>query len=236
MIKTGLFIICLTAVASVQGFAPVSQRRAANGIASLCFSDASPAIVPQHRSFLSESRLPAVFVDVDERAGRDIGAMEDWAADCGIQRAPGFQLTSEDGVEWSVMASEDIPEDTTLLAVPASLIFSSTRARDQLYAADAEEFLIRLDKSTADELPQFYLFLNILTEYERGDESPWYPWLNSLPRLYNNGSAMTRTSTTETRYMLPFICFKLSLDRRFVYCLSLLLRMPPSIDCFTRNG
>ncbi len=27
--------------------------------------------------------------------------------------------------------------------------------------------------------------------YERGRDSPWYPWLNSLPRIYNTGASMT---------------------------------------------
>ncbi|KAL3894393.1 MAG: hypothetical protein SGARI_007757, partial [Bacillariaceae sp.] len=31
----------------------------------------------------------------------------------------------------------------------------------------------------------------ILVEYEKGVESPWYPWLNSLPRYFSNGASMT---------------------------------------------
>jgi len=33
--------------------------------------------------------------------------------------------------------------------------------------------------------------VKILAEWEKGDQSPWYYWLNSLPRLFNNGVSMT---------------------------------------------
>ena len=29
------------------------------------------------------------------------------------------------------------------------------------------------------ELRQYYLMVKILVEYEKGEESPWFPWLNS---------------------------------------------------------
>jgi hypothetical protein len=134
-------------------------------------------------------RVTAALVDTNERASRDIGAMEEWATDCGVQRAPGFQLTTQDGIDWSFVATEPLAEDTTLLAVPGSMIFSSNQARQEFYSEAAEDLLDRL--GTAGKIPQFYLVLNILTEYERGDESPWFPWLNSLPRWFNNGAAMT---------------------------------------------
>ena len=118
--------------------------------------------------------------------------MDAWAADYGVQRAPGFQLTSQDGLDWSVVTNEPLAEDTTVLAIPSNMIFSSSQARQEFYNEAAEDLLDRL--GTADKIPQFYLFLNILSEYERGVESPWFPWLNSLPRWFNNGSAMTRKS------------------------------------------
>ena len=40
-------------------------------------------------------------------------------------------------------------------------------------------------------LPLFRLMVKILVEYENGDQSPYYPWLNALPRLFFNGVAMT---------------------------------------------
>lgn len=40
-------------------------------------------------------------------------------------------------------------------------------------------------------LPLFRLMVKILAEYERGMESEFYVWLNSMPRVFNNGVSMT---------------------------------------------
>lgn len=134
--------------------------------------------------------LCAALVDIDENASRDIGAMDEWATNCGVQRTDDFQLTSEDGVDWSVMTTQPLAEGSPVLSVPGNMILSATGARQELGQVQAAEDLLgRL--GDGDHFPQFYLFLKILTEYERGDESPWFPWLNSLPRLFNSGAAMT---------------------------------------------
>lgn len=151
-------------------------------------SSCRPSISAARRSLLQLSQ--AAVVDISENASRDIYAMEDWATNCGVQKVDGFELTSQDGVDWSVMTSQPLQEDTTVLAIPESLILSSGRARQDFYNEAAEDLLGRLDET--HEIPLFYLFLNVLAEWERGDESPWFPWLNSLPRWYDNGASMTR--------------------------------------------
>jgi hypothetical protein len=35
------------------------------------------------------------------------------------------------------------------------------------------------------------LMVKIMAEYEKGEESPYFPWLNSMPRQFYNGVAMT---------------------------------------------
>jgi len=37
---------------------------------------------------------------------------------------------------------------------------------------------------------QFFLFIRVLLEYEQGDQSPYKPWLESLPRKWNTAVAM----------------------------------------------
>jgi hypothetical protein len=88
------------------------------------------------------------------------------------------------------------------------MIFSSNQARQEFYSEAAEDLLDRL--GTAGKIPQFYLVLNILTEYERGDESPWFPWLNSLPRWFNNGAAMTRKTCYCLYTWWLLLCFQQS--------------------------
>ena len=35
------------------------------------------------------------------------------------------------------------------------------------------------------------LTIKILVELQKGDQSPWYPYLNSLPRYFTNAASMT---------------------------------------------
>ena len=130
-------------------------------------------------------------VDLDYTAPRDIATLEEWTASCGVQRASGFQLTSDDGgVDVSVMTTEDLAAENPVLFVPNEMILSSAAAMQEIGRMQAaEERLVSVKAS--DHVPQFYLFLKILREYELGDQSPWFPWLNSLPRYYSNGASMT---------------------------------------------
>lgn len=52
--------------------------------------------------------------------------------------------------------------------------------------------------------------LKILVEYEKGEESPWYAWLNSLPRYYTNAASMTPFCYE----CLPSLIKKLAMDER----------------------
>ena len=95
------------------------------------------------------------------------------------------------------MTTQDLPTDSPILYVPNEMIITGNRAREELGAEayDAEQKLQRLFTASKaegpDRVPQFYLFLKVLKEYENGDQSPLYPWLNSMPRYYSNGASMT---------------------------------------------
>eukprot|EP00565_Helicotheca_tamesis_P008036 CAMPEP_0185729020 /NCGR_PEP_ID=MMETSP1171-20130828/4425_1 /TAXON_ID=374046 /ORGANISM="Helicotheca tamensis, Strain CCMP826" /LENGTH=92 /DNA_ID=CAMNT_0028397785 /DNA_START=53 /DNA_END=327 /DNA_ORIENTATION=+ len=42
------------------------------------------------------SSFASTVVNIDENAPREIQAMEEWAGACGVQKAEGFRLTSDD--------------------------------------------------------------------------------------------------------------------------------------------
>ena len=132
-------------------------------------------------------------VDVSEGASRDVSAMEEWATACSVQQSEGFQLTSEDGIDIYAMTTEDLAAESPVLFVPSQLIFSSNSVRQELggYLEEAEDLVKRLESE--ESIPQFYLMVKILMEYQQGDESQWFPWLNALPRTFYNGASMTRT-------------------------------------------
>ena len=186
MMKVALLVSLTVALfPAVLGFAPVPFR-ARNGVRH------SKAAVPWRGTNSNTHPLAAV-INIDENASREIGAMDEWATNVGVQRVEGFQLTSEDGLDWSVMTTQPIAANSAVLLVPNNVILTSSRARQELEqlgnVQDAVDQLGRL--GAGDQIPLFYLFLKVLLEYERGDQSPYFPWLNSLPRLYFNAVSMT---------------------------------------------
>ena len=163
----------------------------------VCSATAFLVQSPCHRSGPCRAPLTqlglSTVVDISQSTQRDVGAMDDWAAAYGVQRVGGFQYASEDGEDISVMTTDDIPASNPVLFVPSALIFSSNLARQELDGPGIEAGEALLDNlGIGDERPQFALFLKVLVEYEKGDASPWFPWLNAMPRTYYNGASMTR--------------------------------------------
>ena len=120
--------------------------------------------------------------------------MEMWAVDNGIQRADCFKLNEEIKGKKEVYAytNQDVSKGTPVVYVPEHLILSSNKAIAELRTADmeqSEQYVISKDGESQSR--QWYLMLKILNEIQLGRDSPWYGWLNSLPRYYENAAAMT---------------------------------------------
>lgn len=182
------------APASVFAFAPSSSQRTTQSVPL--------------------SSLQAAAINVYEGAERNMAGFEEWAANCGVQRADGFQLTSQDGLDWSAYAATDLPAGQPVLSIPANMVLSSSASRNDLMSisngglAAAADSLSKMGASQI--IPQFYLFVRILFELERGAESPYLPWLDSLPRLFYNSVSMTDFCYE----CLPPLVFRLSRDER----------------------
>lgn len=73
---------------------------------------------------------------------------------------------------------------------PNDLIFTSTKSAQSYPSLPPCENQL-VSAGLQDKLPLFRIFYAIIAEYEKGDQSPWYTWLNSLPRTFNNGASMT---------------------------------------------
>ena len=130
-------------------------------------------------------------VDIRESASRDVNTMDEWATACGVQRSDGFSLTTgEDGYDVSVVTQTDLPAGSPVLFVPNEMILSSNQVVQELGRLEEAETSLR-GLGVADQMRQFYLMVKILMEYEKGEESPWFPWLNALPRFFTNGASMT---------------------------------------------
>ncbi|KAL7529579.1 hypothetical protein ACHAXR_006344, partial [Thalassiosira sp. AJA248-18] len=170
--------------------------------------------------------------DIFEDAPRNVFGMDNlWAPQNGIQRSEGFKLIQADkkGREVYATTTTDVPAGHPVLYVPESLILSSNKAMDELRSPNmeaAEQFVVR--QGGESEYRQWYLMLKILKEIQNGKNSPWFQWLDSLPRYYLNAASMTdyclqclpplmqklageerdksRRLTRESIEMVPFLC------------------------------
>ena len=161
-------------------------------------------------SFSSAASGPlSAYVQIAENTQREVGPMDEWATNvCGVQRAPGYQLTTEDGLDYSVMTTQDIPAGSPVVCVPAGVMMSTSRAKQEFGNQDpAVDFLVR--NGAGDQVPLFYLFLKIMVEYQNGDQSPYYPWMNSLPRLYYNAISMTGKPDSEKSWLMMSCVFQI---------------------------
>ena len=132
----------------------------------------------------------------NEFAQRDVYGMEHWALQNGVQKVNGVELASADnggGMDYQLITNQNIAGGNPVMFVPAAMVLSSNTIADELGGnlEAAENALVQEEVLTARRLPLFRLMVKILSEYEQGEQSPYFPWLNSLPRRFYNGVAMT---------------------------------------------
>ena len=165
-------------------------------------------------------------VNVDEQAPRDIGSFQDWAFQYGIQLVDGIELMAvaenEPGrgsnhhhhlnTNIRFMTTVDLPANTPILFVPNQVLLSTSQARSEIgYLDEAEALFSRLTGVTDESISKFYLLVKILQEWELGMDSPYYPYLNSLPRYFETGASMTAYCAS---YCLPPYVGKLANQER----------------------
>jgi len=90
------------------------------------------------------------------------------------------------------------------------LSLSSLRARNQDFPG-LKSIVQFLEKKDSKELvPQFFLFLKVLKEYEMGEQSPYYPWFDAMPRKF---STAVMFDDFEMQCLPPFVGSLARLDR-----------------------
>ena len=135
--------------------------------------------------------------------------MEEWAAQYGNQKADDVEIFPNDheGKVYQLVARSPIPGGSAVLYVPAILIISLVGAEmdfgDSLQ--QAEQALVRMERGLAERLPLFRLTIKILSEFDRGQDSPYFTWLNSLPSTFYNGVAMTGESWHSNSCICPHL-------------------------------
>lgn len=150
-------------------------------------------------------------IAISEGAPRDIASFDQWATGAGIEKAGGFYLDTPDGMDYSAFTAEPIQAGGLVLKVPPYMILSATRAQEELDLQGGMDTLARLGGGANAQ--DFALFVKVLVEYEQSENSSWYNWLNSLPRLYFNAVSMTNLCYE----CLPPLVFSLSRTERVRY-------------------
>ena len=155
--------------------------------------------VSSRRSISSNTALwfrsSTVSLDVSEATKRNVDTLQEWAQECGVQTVEGLRIVqtapsinNPDGQDYHLVTKQDIEANTPVICVPQYLTLSSADISQEL-GGNLEAAESALESS--DRLPLFRLIVKILSEVQAGDTSPFYPWLNALPRRFNNGVAMT---------------------------------------------
>ena len=123
-------------------------------------------------------------INIEETAPRDIPTFETWAYNYGIQRHESFTLVDNNNDGYDIYAStsstDAVPTGTCVLYVPQELILSGSKSMDELRSHDmdpAEKIVFSVNAEK--ELAKYYLIVKLLVEIEKGEDSPWFPWLNS---------------------------------------------------------
>jgi hypothetical protein len=226
MIFSGLAAASLVAASSLfldaAAFAPVAKSAIKHSSAALS--------VPHRRN----TALPA-FIATSEDAPRNIQPLEEWCTQYGVQKIDGIQLYTEDGLDYQMITTADIPAGTTILYVPGEMVLSSDRVAQELNSISdggldaAVQQLGRI--GGASSIPKFYLFLKILMEYEMQENSSFLPYLDAMPRLYYCAVSMTDFCYE----CLPPLVFNLSRTERVKVSFSLCHRYLQLLNDVTSN-
>lgn len=142
-------------------------------------------------------RSTTVTLEIAEATKRDVhvSRLLDWCQSVGAETVDGLRIeqtapsiNNPDGQDYHLETTVDIAADGPVMYIPRFLTLSSADISDEM-GGNLEATEMTLESS--DRLPLFRLLVKILSEVEAGDASPYYPWLNALPRRFNNGVAMT---------------------------------------------
>ncbi|VEU36590.1 unnamed protein product [Pseudo-nitzschia multistriata] len=135
---------------------------------------------------------PSSSLATDGNLNRDIKALESWAQGQGVSKGNGFVLSENNIGDWSVSVTDAGRSGELVLQIPSSLVLSSAVIREEKEIFDNSSAAIEFLKSNKldSQVDQFLLWLKVLREYEKGEESKFHPWLSSLPRTFSNAICM----------------------------------------------
>eukprot|EP01062_Namystynia_karyoxenos_P067048 TRINITY_DN60942_c0_g1_i1.p1 TRINITY_DN60942_c0_g1~~TRINITY_DN60942_c0_g1_i1.p1 ORF type:complete len:483 (+),score=102.11 TRINITY_DN60942_c0_g1_i1:159-1451(+) len=118
-----------------------------------------------------------------------------WPSRQRVEAAAGVGLVRRDGWGFAIQAQNDIPANTSVLALPASAVFTvevvhqrNPRSAAQLADPASAERLRAVLPGGRDEGDSEWataqLAVGLLAERHRGEDGLWYDWLRTLPAAF----------------------------------------------------
>lgn len=155
-------------------------------------------------------------VDVRESAPRNGYSFMEWGSHYGIQ-PENFQLQPMQGdLNWGAVATRPARAGERALFVPSMLRMFTPNIIQQEFPniQPIVQQKIASSKSSNGDIDlanHFYLFLKVLKEYELGSESPYFAWLDALPRKFQTA---VNFRDVETDCLPPFVKFLSKRDQQ----------------------
>ncbi len=127
-----------------------------------------------------------------------MATLSEWSRGCDVVLADGVELTEDLLGDWSLTTTKSIQRGSSIMTVPGEVILTSGITGDS-YApyysetdmknvkAWMESELESGPQAKQDYLPEYMLVYKLLREVYMGENSRWYPWLQSLPTTFSTG-------------------------------------------------
>ena len=147
------------------------------------------AAVRLHSNVPSASKLFSLqqqTVDLSIYAPRNYDGFINWASYYGVSQE-NFQIAAQSG-DWGVVAAQPAAAGSRVLYVPSMLRLTSSGVRETDFN-NIDGFVKAYFDATNSQGDinlgcHFYLFLKVLQEFDLGDQSAYFPWLDALPRKF----------------------------------------------------
>ena len=132
-------------------------------------------------------------VSLERETEREVGQLQDWAGQCGVQAENGFYLDCQmvDNIDdWYAVTGTGVQRGSRVLYVPGEMIMSASQIAQEYDGYATASFQLLADMGMQHLFKHFYLFLKVMVEYEQGSSSPYFPWFQALPRKWNTAASM----------------------------------------------
>lgn len=199
-----------------------------SGMIRISTSSSTRSILPQTLLRMSPSSSPHSPPDklqqpLQLEQHRDMQPLSSWARSQGVVLADGIQLTEDTLGDWSLSTSKRFERGRAIMSVPSHLILSSD-VNDDSFLCNVYAWIVETGtQSQQDYLPEYMLVYKIIKEVYLGEFSPWYAWLQCLPRTFSTGLYLDELE----RYQVERMAGKYirSQDSQYHDCLSLIQKL-----------